>query len=74
MRLFVLALVFGALALQREAQLPHARLELLGVAFLLACRFIPRGQCAVRATVVLAGGALIGYGYSAWRAKTKSGQ
>lgn len=71
MRLFVLALVFGALALQREAQLPHARLELLGVACLLACRFIPRGQRAVRATVVLAGGALIGYGYSAWRAETR---
>jgi competence protein ComEC len=71
MRLFVVALVLGALALQREAELPPGRVELLGVAAMLAARWIPRRLGAVRAIVVLASGGLIGYGYSALRAELR---
>lgn len=71
MRLFVVALVLGALALQREAELPHARVELLGVAVMLAARWVPPQLRAVRAIGVLISGVLIGYGYSAWRAELR---
>lgn len=71
MRLFVVALVLGALALQREAELPGARLELLGAALLLACRWLPPDRRAIRALAALGSGALIGYGYGAWRAQLR---
>jgi competence protein ComEC len=74
MRLFVVALVLGALALQREAELPHARLELLGIVCLLVLRWIPPGQRAVRAMGVLAAGALVGHGHGAWRAEARLGE
>lgn len=70
MRLFVAALVLGALALQREAELPRVRLDLLGIALLPACRWLP-GTRALRAPLLLAGAALIGYGYAAWRAEMR---
>lgn len=71
MRLFVVALVLGALALQREAELPHLRLDLLGAALLLAGRWLPPRQRVARALVALGSGALIGYGYGAWRAEVR---
>src|SRR5258708_6357019 len=71
MRFFTLAFIAGAFALQQEAELPQLRLGLLGVAVLLAVALMPRSRRAVRAFLLLAAGAWIGYGYAAWRAEVR---
>jgi competence protein ComEC len=69
MRLFILAWLAGVFVLQREASLPDVAWGLAGVATFLALHFV-RGRVA-RAFVVLAAGALCGYGFAAWRAEER---
>jgi competence protein ComEC len=71
MRLFVVCLVIGAWALQHEAELPRLRLELLGIALLLACHWVAPHRRAVRVLLLAGSGALVGFGYSAWRAEAR---
>jgi competence protein ComEC len=71
MRLFALAFVLGAFMLQHEARLPGAWPAPLGLALLLGCGLVPSGGRVIRALLVLGSGALIGYGWSAWRAETR---
>src|SRR5258708_6250931 len=71
MRFFALALIAGTFVLQNQAELPTLRFGLLGVAALLAAALVPRSRRAVRALLLLAAGAWIGYGYAAWRAEVR---
>ena len=71
MRLFALAFVLGALALQQQRSLPGAGLAPLGAALVLACALVPARLTLVRAALALAGGALVGFGYAAWRAEAR---
>jgi len=69
MRLFVLAWLAGAIALQREAGLPEFPWGACGIAALLAaalCR-----NRTLHALIVLAAGLLCGFGYCAWRAELR---
>src|SRR5829696_6124703 len=69
MRLFVLAWLAGAIALQREAGLPEIAWGAFGVAALLAASLFRNGT--LRAGVVLTAGVLCGFGYCAWRAELR---
>jgi competence protein ComEC len=69
MRLFILAFVAGDFVLQRQAELPGTEFALLGIAALLALRLVPPERGRSRAVLALACGALLGFGYSAWRAQ-----
>src|SRR5437764_623188 len=69
MRLFILAFVCGTLLLQREIELPEPRPALVGVALLLGLALIPRSRWLARAPLLLAAGAILGYGWAAWRAQ-----
>ena len=69
MRLFVLAWLAGAIALQREAGLPGFTWGALGLAALLATTFFRNGT--LRAGVVLAAGFLCGFGHGAWRSELR---
>ena len=73
MRLVVLAFVLGTLALQRQPELPELRLALLGVAMLLALTLVSRERRFLRFGLVLISGALVGFGYAAWRAECRLG-
>src|SRR5258706_13110008 len=66
MRLFIVAWLAGVIVLQREPSLPVVAWDLAGVAALLALHLV-RSRIA-RAFVVLAAGALCGYGFAGWRA------
>jgi len=66
MRLFIVAWLAGVIVLQREPSLPDVAWGPAGIAALLALHFV-RSRVA-RALVVLAAGALCGYGFAAWRA------
>src|ERR1700674_851216 len=69
MRLFVLAFVAGDFVLQRQAELPGPGLALLGIAALLALRLVAPQRRPSRAALALVCGALLGFGYGAWRAQ-----
>src|SRR5258706_5218587 len=66
MRLFIVAWLAGVIVLQREPSLPDVAWGLAGDGALLALH-LGRDRVA-RAFVVLAAGALCGYGFAAWRA------
>jgi competence protein ComEC len=68
-RLFVLAFIAGTCALQQAAQLPEPPWALAGLAVLLAARLIP--IAALRAVLLVASGAAIGYGAAALRAEAR---
>jgi len=67
MRLFVLAWLAGAIALQRAAGLPEFAWGALGLAALLAGLLFR--NTTLRAGAVVAAGILCGFGYCAWRAE-----
>ena len=71
MRLFALAFTLGTLALQQQAELPAVRWALAGAALLLGAALIPRERRAARGLLVLAAGALAGFGIAAWRAEAR---
>ena len=66
MRLFALAFLLGTLALQRLPELPEARLALAGLAALPGLALAQ--TATVRGLLLLAAGALIGFGHAGWRA------
>jgi competence protein ComEC len=69
MRLFVLAWVAGAFALQQQASLPSPAWSAAAVATLLA-GFLFRNRLP-RAAVLLAAGVLCGFAYAGWRAQMR---
>ena len=71
MRLFVLAFTLGTVALQQQAELPALRWALVGAALLLGIALVPREGRIVRALMLLAAGALAGFGIAAWRAEAR---
>jgi competence protein ComEC len=71
MRLFAVAFVLGTLALQQQPELPQVRLALLGIAALLAVTLLSRERRGARCMLLLAAGALVGYGYAALRAEAR---
>src|SRR5258706_2468012 len=68
-RLFALAFLAGAFALQQAAELPETRIAGLGAALLLALLLVGREARLARAVLVLAAGLALGYGAAAWRAE-----
>jgi competence protein ComEC len=70
-RLFSLAFIVGTCALQQEAVLPDPTLGLAGLAALLALRLVPADSRVLRASLLLAAGVALGYGFAAWRAETR---
>ena len=71
MRLFALAFLAGAFALQQASELPDPRIAGLGAALLLALLLVRRDARPTRAVLVLAAGLAIGYGAGAWRAENR---
>ena len=71
MRLFALAFIAGTFTLQNAMELPQLRFGLLGVAASLALVLVPDARRGLRALLLLAAGAFIGYGYAAWRAEER---
>ena len=71
MRLFAFSFVLGALALQHEATLPEWRVWLAGVAILLAAALVPVTAVVWRSAMLVAAGALLGFGWAAWRAEVR---
>ena len=69
MRLFVLAWLAGAIALQREAGLPGFAWGACGLAALLAAALFRNPK--LRGAVVIAAGVLCGFGHAAWRAELR---
>jgi len=69
MRLFALAFVAGTFLLQNQRSLPELPYALLGVAAGLACALVPRRRVAARGVLLVACGALAGFGHAAWRAQ-----
>jgi competence protein ComEC len=71
MRAFATAFVAGTFVLQQAASLPPPRVGLLGIACLLAVALVPHGSRVLRVALLLAAGALAGYGYAAARAEAR---
>jgi competence protein ComEC len=71
MRLFALAFVLGTLLLQNQAELPEVRWALLGAAAALAWTRVPRKRTVFRCALLCSAGALVGFGYAAWRAEAR---
>ena len=69
MRSFAIGFLSGTLLLQHAAQLPEPRIALAGLAALLAGALV-RGRTA-RVALATVAGALLGYGYTAWRAEAR---
>src|SRR3954465_8168030 len=71
MRLFVAAFAAATFALQCAPSLPTWPVAALGVALLLACRFLRGTHVIARVAAALVVGAVLGYGYAAWRAEVR---
>ena len=71
MRLFALAVLAGAFALQNATALPMVNWAPLGVALLLAVILVPERLRATRAAMLLLAGLAAGYGWAAWRAELR---
>jgi competence protein ComEC len=71
MRLFVVAFLAGALALQREALLPEVAWGAMGVAALLALPLVAPDRAVLRGVLILVAGVSCGFGYAAWRAQLR---
>ncbi|HYC38544.1 MAG TPA: DNA internalization-related competence protein ComEC/Rec2 [Usitatibacter sp.] len=77
MRLFVLAAILGASALQNASVLPLEAVAPWGVVLVLACALNrgggprPRVRSAARLLALAFAGLLIGYGWAAWRAEIR---
>jgi competence protein ComEC len=68
-RLFAIAFLAGTWLTQQSSQLPDGRLALGGLAALLGLRLLR--SAFPRVLLLLAGGALVGCGYAAWRAEAR---
>ena len=71
MRVFVLALVLGTLALQHARELPGISLFPAGVAALLVLRLVPARFRVARLACLALAGVLAGVGAAAWRAEVR---
>ena len=71
MRLFVVAFLWGAWFLQREAELPRVALAPCAIALLLALALVPSRFVLARAAILCIAGALAGFGWAAWRAEVR---
>jgi competence protein ComEC len=71
MRLFALAFVLGAFALQNQPALPETRFAFLAGACALALFLVPDDRRAARALLLLAFGSCAGVGYATWRAERR---
>ena len=71
MRIFAVAFVLGAFVLQHEESLPLRHVALAGHALLLAASLLSLKAHTARMAVLLAAGALAGYGWAAWRAESR---
>jgi competence protein ComEC len=69
MRAFALAFVLGTLALQQCAELPATFVLPAALAPLLALRLVPAHWRAMRVVLLVAAGAIAGFGAAAWRAE-----
>ena len=71
MRIFALAFLLGALALQQGEALPDFDFMRPGFALLLTSLLLARRRRAVRALLLACAGAMVGFGYAAWRAESR---
>jgi competence protein ComEC len=71
MRLFIAGFVAGTLLLQQADALPAWPVGAAGMALWLASYFLRDAPAWARGLAALACGALIGYGFAAWRAETR---
>ncbi|HET9470655.1 MAG TPA: DUF4131 domain-containing protein, partial [Usitatibacter sp.] len=71
MRLFALAFVLGAFVLQNQRSLPGWDGVLPGVAAALACALVAHERRIARGLLVAAAALLLGFGYSAERARLR---
>ena len=69
MRSLVAAFVLGCTLLQHESRLPNFHPIWIAAAVLAVAAFVR--PAPVRMALLLAGGALLGYGYAAWRAEIR---
>jgi competence protein ComEC len=71
MRLFAIAFLAGAWFLQQQAELPRVALALCGIAVLLAVALVPARCIVLRVAILSVAGALMGFGWAAWRAEIR---
>ncbi len=71
MRLFAVAFLVGAWFLQQQGELPRFQVAACGLAMWLAVCLVPNHRPVVRAMLVVVAGALVGFGWSAWRAEIR---